>query len=254
MAVVREKTTAHILSGVPGWIGKKERDSDYSFWYYMPPALGDGKSVADPAPIRLRLHSYGTYIERKTTMGILRRKVRSLILLGILMGCVSFCYDSAYAIPAEEIDANVNAAIEDFYAQVPNGRELAGKASGMLVFPWVLKAGFIGGGEYGEGALRVGGQTVEYYATASVSFGLQIGVQSKAIILLFMTENSVANFQNSDGWEAGVDGSVALIEVGAAGSIDTTKIQGPIIGFVIGNKGLMLNLSIEGSKFTKLKR
>ncbi|MFH0724778.1 MAG: YSC84-related protein [Pseudomonadota bacterium] len=185
---------------------------------------------------------------------MLRRKSRFFFMLVFLGGCVSFYHNSAWAIPAEEIDANVNVAIQDFYVEVPNGRELADKASGMLVFPWVLKAGFIGGGEYGEGALRVGGQTVEYYATAAVSVGLQIGVQSKAIILLFMTEDAVANFQNSDGWEAGVDGSVALIEVGAAGSIDTTKIQGPIIGFVIGNKGLMLNLSLEGSKFTKLKR
>jgi lipid-binding SYLF domain-containing protein len=188
------------------------------------------------------------------TMGTLRRKNWKFIVLGILMGCVSFGDNAAYAVPAEEIDANVTVAIQDFYAQVPGGKELAEKASGILVFPWVLKAGLIGGGEYGEGALRVGGQTVEYYATAAVSVGLQIGVQSKAIFLLFMTEDAVANFQNSDGWEAGVDGSVVLLEVGAAGSIDTTKIQGPIIGFVIANKGLMLNLSLEGSKFTKLKR
>lgn len=187
-------------------------------------------------------------------MGMLRRKIWNFVALGILTGCVFFCDDSAYAMPAEEIDANVNAVIEDFYVQVPNGRELAEKASGMLVFPWVLRAGFIGGGEYGEGALRVGGQTVEYYATASVSVGLQVGIQSKAIILLFMTESAVANFQNSDGWEVGVDGSVAIIDAGAAGSIDTTKIQGPIIGFVLANKGLMLNLSLEGSKFTKLRR
>jgi lipid-binding SYLF domain-containing protein len=185
---------------------------------------------------------------------MLRGKIRDFFVWGFFMGCVFFYHHSAWAVPAEEIDANVNVAIQEFYAVVANGQELADKASGMLVFPWVLKAGFIGGGEYGEGALRVGGQTVEYYATAAVSFGLQIGVQSKAIILLFMTEDAVANFQNSNGWEVGVDGSVAILEVGASGSIDTTKIQGPIIGFVIGNKGLMLNLSLEGSKFTKLKR
>lgn len=204
-------------------------------------------------PIGLRLRLYETFIERNMTM-MLRKLIRNRIALGILLGCVCFFDGSAYAVPAEEIDANVNVAIQEFYAEVPNGRELAEKASGILVFPWVLRAGFIGGGEYGEGALRVGGQTVEYYATAAVSVGLQVGVQSKAIILLFMTDDAVANFQSSAGWEVGVDGSVALLEVGAAGSLDTTKIQGPIIGFVIGNKGLMLNLSLEGSKFTKLKR
>jgi lipid-binding SYLF domain-containing protein len=208
------------------------------------------KTGADPIAAAF----VGTSIERKMTMGTLRKKIWNFVAVGILMGCVSFSNNVADAIPAEEIDANVTVAIQDFYAQVPGGKELAEKASGILVFPWVLRAGLIGGGEYGEGALRVGGQTVEYYATAAVSVGLQIGVQSKAIILLFMTEDAVANFQNSDGWEVGVDGSVAFIEVGAAGSIDTTKVQGPIIGFVIANKGLMLNLSLEGSKFTKLKR
>lgn len=160
----------------------------------------------------------------------------------------------AHALTAEEIDADVNAALSDFYQMVPGGRELSEKAAGILVFPWVFRAGFIGAGEYGEGALRVRGQTIEYYATASVSLGLQAGAQGKTIVLLFMTENAVENFQNSAGWGGGLGGSVALIDTGIAGSIDSTKIQDPIIGFIFGNKGLMFNLSLEGSKYTKLKR
>lgn len=187
-------------------------------------------------------------------METLRKNIRKFIWLGILAGCFFSGGNLAYALTAAEIDADVNAALEDFYVQVQGGKELAQKASGVLVFPWVFRAGFIGAGEYGEGALRVGGQTVEYYATASLSFGLQVGAQGKTIVLLFMTESAVENFQNSAGWGGGLGGSVALIDTGIAGSIDSTKIQDPIIGFIFGNKGLMLNLSLEGSKYTKLKR
>ena len=119
---------------------------------------------------------------------------------------------------------------------------------------YFVKAGVMVGGEYGEGALRVDGKTVDYYATAAASFGLQFGVQAKTFLLLFMTDRSLANFRNSRGWEVGVDGSVALIEVGIGGSIDSTNLQDPVIGFVLDNKGLMLNLSLEGTKFTRLKR
>ncbi len=124
----------------------------------------------------------------------------------------------------------------------------------MLVFPSVLKAGFGLGAEYGEGALRVGGETVEYYSTAAASIGLQIGAQAKTVILVFLDQQALEQFRGSSGWEAGVDGSVAIAEWGAGDSIDTTNVQDPIVGFVFNNKGLMYNLTLEGSKFTKLKR
>ena len=93
---------------------------------------------------------------------------------------------------------------------------------------------------------------MEYYSTAAVSVGFQIGIQSKTVILAFMQDDALQKFRDSSGWEAGVDGSVALIKVGAGGSIDTTNIEEPIVGFVLTNKGLMYNLTLEGSKFTKL--
>ena len=102
--------------------------------------------------------------------------------------------------------------------------------------------------------MRINGKTVDYYNTASVSIGLQLGAQAKTVILLFMTKEALTNFQNSEGWEVGVDGSVALVKVGAGGSLDTTKIKQPILGFVIGQKGLMYNLTLEGSKITKLNK
>jgi len=160
----------------------------------------------------------------------------------------------AMAASAEEIDAKVTAALADFYKTVGSGKELAAKARGMLVFPEVYKAGIGIGGEYGEGALRVGGKTVDYYNTAAASIGFQLGAQVKSQVILFMTTDALKKFRASDGWKAGVDGSVALATLGADGSIDSDTAQKPIIGFIFSNKGLMYNLTFEGTKMSKLKK
>jgi lipid-binding SYLF domain-containing protein len=118
----------------------------------------------------------------------------------------------------------------------------------------VLQAGVGIGGEYGEGALRIQGKTVDYYNIASASVGFQFGGQRKDVILVFMQDQALKDFRASSGWNAGVDGSVALINVGAGGNIDTTTIKDPIVGFVIGQQGLMFNLSLEGTKISKLDR
>jgi lipid-binding SYLF domain-containing protein len=155
---------------------------------------------------------------------------------------------------AVEIDAKANAALEEFFSTAPAGKELAAKATGILIFPSVVKAGMLVGGEYGEGALRVNGATVDYYSTTSGSIGFQLGVQKKSIIIMFMEQSALDRFRSSSGWEVGVDGSVALVTIGTGGSVDTNTAQQPIIGFVFGQKGLMLNLTLEGSKMTKLVR
>jgi lipid-binding SYLF domain-containing protein len=160
----------------------------------------------------------------------------------------------AYAESAKVIDTKVDETLARFDKEVKGGKEFVRSAKGVLVFPSVLKAGIGVGGEYGEGALRIGGKTVDYYSTAAASFGFQLGAQSKSIILAFMTDQALKDFRNSEGWKAGVDGSVALIKTGAGGSLDTTNIKDPIVGFVFGQKGLMYNLTLEGSKFTKLDK
>jgi lipid-binding SYLF domain-containing protein len=161
----------------------------------------------------------------------------------------------AEAASAVEIDAAVQTALTRFYQEVPAGRELAAKAKAMLVFPKVIKAGFGIGGEYGEGALQAGGRTLGYYNTVAASIGLQIGAQARSEIILFMTDAALAQFQASDGWEAGVDGSVAVIETGVAGEITTTSaLHEPVIAFIYGEQGLMANLSLEGTKITKIER
>lgn len=153
-----------------------------------------------------------------------------------------------------EIDASVQGTLENFYRQVRGGRELASKAFGILVFPSVVKAGIGFGGEYGEGALVVGGRVRSYYNTISASVGFQLGVQSRSVIIMFMTEPAYYQFRNTAGWKVGVDGSVAIITVGIGGSIDTNKITSPVVGFVLDPTGLMYNLTLEGSKITQISR
>jgi len=153
----------------------------------------------------------------------------------------------------QSIDASVDGTMSRLFSTVPGSRELVSKARGVLVFPSVIQAGFIVGGQYGEGSLRVGGSTVGYYSTVSGSFGLQAGGQSKAIIFLFMTQDSLDKFRNSDGWAVGGDASVALVKVGANGLIDTTTASAPVQVFVLTNAGLMGDLSLAGTKVTRLK-
>lgn len=160
----------------------------------------------------------------------------------------------SHAASKQEIDIYVDEALEKFRLHSSAGTKLAAKSRGMLVFPKVYKAGLVIGGEYGEGALRIGGKNVAYYSTAAASIGFQLGAQRKAQIILFMTDEALRKFRNSDGWEAGVDGSVAIATLGAGDSIDTNTAQQPIIGFIFSNEGLMFNLNLEGSKFTKLVR
>lgn len=160
----------------------------------------------------------------------------------------------ASAKSAREIDISVDVTLKQFKDDVKGGREFLAGAKGVLVFPSVIKAGIGIGGEYGEGALRVGGKTVDYYNTAAASIGFQLGAQSKSVIVVFMENGALKKFRESQGWEAGVDGSVALVQMGTGGSIDTNNIKDPIVGFIFGNKGLMYNLTLEGSKYTKIVR
>ncbi|CAB3773530.1 BPSL1445 family SYLF domain-containing lipoprotein [Paraburkholderia humisilvae] len=150
------------------------------------------------------------------------------------------------------IDAGVDSTLARLYTIASGSRELVGKARGVLVFPSVFDAGFVVGGQYGEGSLRVGGHTVGYYSTATGSIGWQIGAQSRAIVFLFMTEESLNRFRSTDGWSAGGDASVAVLKIGANGNLDTSTATGQVNAFVLTNNGLMAGASLEGTKVTRL--
>ena len=161
---------------------------------------------------------------------------------------------TARAASKAEIDTDVQFALTSFYNLSPGNKELAAKAAGVLVFPSIVKAGFFVGGDYGEGVLQVDGKTVDYYSTAAISFGLQIGAQSRSEVILFMDKDALENFRVNDGWAAGLDGSIAVMDNGAGKGIDTETAQKPTIAFIFSNKGLMGNLTLEGSKFSKIYR
>ena len=152
------------------------------------------------------------------------------------------------------IDADVDLTLAHFYDQVYGSRELVDRAAGVLVFPSVVKAGMGFGGEYGEGALRIRGRTASYFNTVSASFGFQLGVQARSVIILFMTHDALERFRYTKGWKVGVDGSVTLVTIGAGGSLDSNQIKNPVLGFIFDAKGLMYNLTLEGTKITPIRR
>jgi len=178
--------------------------------------------------------------------------IRPMAVLAAAFVIVGFAAEGVWAKTAQEINASVNACLDRFYKQVKGGKELTAKAKGTLVMPNVVKAGLIVGGEYGEGALRIGGKTVSYYNIASGSIGFQIGGEAKDFVILFMTQDALKQFQASKGWEVGMDGNVALVTIGGGERVDFTKLNDPIIGFVFDVKGLMADISLKGAKFTKI--
>ena len=181
------------------------------------------------------------------------KHTKFLFIVGCLLifGGLLFSGQS-FAGTAKEIDASADAAMDRFYKNVKDAKEVVAKSKGMLVLPNVKKGAFIVGAEYGQGAMRIGGKTVEYYSMGAGSFGLQIGGQSRDIIIAFMASESLKKFRESSGWEAGVDGGITLIKVGAGESAITAMANKPIVAFVLDAKGLMLDISLKGAKFNKL--
>ena len=180
-------------------------------------------------------------------------KVR-IFLVVCVFAIIGIFSISSYAATANEIDASVNASLDRFVKEVKGAQEFLDAAKGVLIIPKVIEGGLVVGAEYGEGALRIGGKTAGYYNLVSASFGAQIGGQEKDIILVFMSDKALNKFRNSKKWKAGVDAKVTVVKVGADESLNTMKFKQPVVGFVFGQKGLMAGATIEGSKFTKLKK
>jgi lipid-binding SYLF domain-containing protein len=178
----------------------------------------------------------------------------ALVLMGIACLGPGFATVARADDAAEraEIDKGVDQSLALLYASVPGSDSLAKKAQGVLVFPDILKAGVGIGGEYGKGALRVQGKSVGYYSTAGASIGLQLGAEKHAMTVMFMTEDALRRFEQSSGWDAGADASVPPVDTAAGGSVETLELSKPVVAFVYGESGLMGNLSLEGTKISKL--
>ena len=170
-----------------------------------------------------------------------------LILISLAFSPLVFAESNA-----QKLNAEVDLAIKKFKKEVPGGEKFLAKVKGYLVFPSVYKGGFIIGGKYGKGALRVNDVTKHFYSMTSASIGYQAGVQEHAVLIAFVSEASLNNFMNSNGWEAGVDGSVIIADWGKMKDITSISYEKPIIGFIYGEQGLMAGVSIEGTKFKRI--
>jgi lipid-binding SYLF domain-containing protein len=173
--------------------------------------------------------------------------------LGMIAALTLLLSSAANAEAAKVIDAKADVAIEKFKKLVKGGDVFLSKVKGYLVFPTVYKGGFVVGGEYGNGVLRVDGKSVAYYNIASASIGLQIGAQKTSYIFAFADQYALDSFMKSNGWEIGVDGSVAVIKWGQGIDVSSISFEKPIYAFVFDNKGLMANVALEGTKFTRIQ-
>ncbi len=188
-----------------------------------------------------------------------RRRVVGLGLLMLASGGLAACTTTGptgaptAVAKRNEIDAEVNTTLTKLYETAPGSRELVQRASGVLVFPSVIRVAFGIGGAHGDGALLgKNDRTLGYYTVNAASIGLQAGAQSQAAVYLFMTPEALQHFRASNGWTAGVDATVAVAKVGANGRIDTASAQQPVIAFVMTNAGLAAGVALEGAKVTPM--
>jgi lipid-binding SYLF domain-containing protein len=175
------------------------------------------------------------------------------IYLSLIGGLILALPVELHADSAQEINRESRAALQKLYSSTPGARKVGDSAAAVLVFPSVVKAGFIAGGQRGEGALFSGGKTKGYYSTTSASFGLQAGVQKFGYALFFMTDNDLAYLRKSGGWEIGSGPSVVIVDKGMAESFTTTTLRKGVYAFAFGQKGLMAGLGLQGTKISKIR-
>ena len=177
---------------------------------------------------------------------------RLMVFLSLLAFAVVSLPAPSKADSAASINYDVNAALNQLYATSPAAKKMGSVAKGILVFPNIVKGGFIIGGQFGEGALRVGGRTKGYYRTVAASYGLQAGVQQFGYALFFLSDDDLKYLKSSSGWEIGVGPSVVVVDEGMARSFTTTTARSGVYAFFFNQKGLMAGLGIQGSKITEI--
>jgi len=166
----------------------------------------------------------------------------------------AFAQDAGPAFTEDAVTADANAALKTLYAREPVAKMIGDKSKAILVFPNIVKAGFLVGGQYGEGVLLMGGKVIAHYNSVAASYGLQAGVQSFGYALFLMSDNALQYLDKSDGWELGVGPSIVIVDKGKAKSLTTTTLKDDVYAFIFDQKGLMAGLGIQGSKITKLEK
>jgi lipid-binding SYLF domain-containing protein len=170
-----------------------------------------------------------------------------LAMLALFVSVTSFAESKA------KIDVGASEALAQFYKLNPSNEQLAQRAAGVLIFPEVTKAGAGVAGEQGNGVLQVHGKAVGYYSSTAASVGVTLGVGKRSEVIMFMTKEALDHFTNSKGWHIGADTGIAIAKAGAGGEYDSETLKKSIVGFVFGEKGLIADASLEGSKISKIK-
>ncbi len=178
-----------------------------------------------------------------------------IILLSLAMGGLlqTSMASAGKSAEAAEIDREADAALKKLLADTPEAETFRKDAKGILVFPSIVKGGFIVGAHYGKGALKKDGKTVGYYSTTAASYGLQAGVQSFGYVMFFMNEKALEYLDNSSGWEVGVGPSIVVVDKGAGKSVTTTTGRSDVYAFIFSQEGLMAGLGLQGSKISKIE-
>ncbi|HQU68684.1 MAG TPA: YSC84-related protein [Albidovulum sp.] len=177
---------------------------------------------------------------------------RGLILSGGTLFGLAACGNGIGSQGAAKLDGRVDATRDYLRNTYPGVAALMPKASGILYIPLVTEAGFIIGGAFGQGALRINDVTVDYYSATQASWGLQVGAQQYAHALFFMTPEALADFRRAEGWEAGADITYALPDRGGSAGVDTTTTLDPVIGYVFGQSGFIAGATLKGTKYTRI--
>jgi lipid-binding SYLF domain-containing protein len=197
------------------------------------------------------------YEERKKEMQSMKKNSRTMLprlwLLAItLAAALVIAGNSALAATAQEIDRDSTAALQALYANTPGAKDLGNQARGVLIFPNIVKGGFLFAAQFGDGALRQGGNTVGYYRSLAASYGFQAGIESFGYVLFFMDDASLQYLNNSDGWELGTGPTLVVLDEGFARNFSTTTLQSGVYAFIFDQRGLMGGVGIQGSKITKI--
>jgi lipid-binding SYLF domain-containing protein len=209
--------------------------------------------------VRLRLAGSLTSVE-KVRLGIhqaapnnlLSMKYFKLLTTSALALCATVSLPSSgRAASAAEISQSAKAALRSLYANNPTAELVGKRAKAVLVFPSIIKGGFIVGAQHGDGALLSGGRTLGYYNTVAASYGLQAGVQKFSYAMFFMNDASLAYLRKSGGWEVGSAPSLVVVDTGMARSLSTSTLQKGIYVFFFNQKGLMGGLGLQGTKITR---
>ena len=178
----------------------------------------------------------------------------ALFLLAAVLALPLLSPAAVQAATAAELNRNGSAVLAKLYKSVPKAKELAATAKGVLVFPSIVKAGFMVGGLFGEGVLMKGGKPVAYYNTVAASYGYQVGAQKYGYAMFLMNDKALEYLDKSDGWEVGTGPSIVVLDQGAAGGLSTTSARDDVYAFIFNQSGLMAGAGLQGSKITKIAK